>query len=398
MTPPRQPVAPLSGVRILSLTQMLMGPAGVQYLADLGASVIKVESRERGAWERNWAGADAWVGDTSVFFLLGNRNQRGLTLNLKHPRALDIVSALLERTDVLVENFRPGVMERLGLGYEQLRDRFPRLIYVSASGYGGTGPYRDRPGQDLLLQALSGFASLTGSAGDLPMPAGAAIVDQHAAAIIAMATLAALRLRDQTGIGSRIEVSLLLAALDLQQEPMGYHLNGFRFSRSESGLASGYHPAPYGVYETRDGYLALSLSPVEQLTQVDEFRAPLERFEGGSPLETRDAIRTALQPVIATQPTEYWLERLTEAGIWCGPVNDYDEVFEDPQVQHVEPTIEFEYPDVGNVHVLGLPFRIDGYSPAVRRPPRLGEHTDEILGELGLPAGEIKKLHEDGVV
>lgn len=397
MTDGRGSVKPLAGVRIVSFTQMLMGPAGVQYLADLGADVIKVENPGRGAWERNWAGADAFVGETSIFFLLGNRNQRDLTLNLKHPRAARIVRALLARTDILVQNFRPGVMERLGLGFDQLREEFPRLVYVSASGYGETGPYRDRPGQDLLLQSLSGLASVTGRAKDLPVPTGSAIVDQHAAAIIAMAALAALRLRDQTGRGAKVEVSLLLSALDLQQEPIAYHLNGFAFDRSEAGLASGFHPAPYGIYRTADGFLAMSLSPLEQLERIEEFGVLKDLVEG-SAFRMRDSIRRRLEPIIASRPTSYWQERLTEFGIWCGPVLNYDEVFQDPQVEHVEPTVTFDYPGVGPVRVLGLPFRIEGYRPEIHRPPQLGEQTDEILAELGLPAEDIAELRREGVV
>ena len=388
---------PLAGVRVVSFTQLLLGPGGVQYLSDLGADVVKIENPDGGAWERKWAGGDAFIDGTSVFFLLGNRNQRGLTLNLKHPDAHKIVSRLLDEADILVQNFRPGVMERLGFGYEQLHEAHPRLVYISASGYGDTGPYRDRPGQDLLLQSLAGLASITGPASGPPVPTGAAIVDQHGAALLALAALAALRLRDQTGRGTKIEVSLLLAALDLQQEPMGYHLNGFPFARSEAGLASGYHPGPYGIYATLDGFVALSLSPLEDLARVEEFNV-LGDLQGRSPFAVKEAVRQRLEPVIARNSAEYWIDHLTSLGIWCGPVKGYDAVFEDPQVEHVQPTVGFEYPGVGRVTVLGLPFKIEGYEPEVRRPPQLGEHTGEVLGELGFTPTEIEQLRRDGVI
>jgi crotonobetainyl-CoA:carnitine CoA-transferase CaiB-like acyl-CoA transferase len=376
---------------------MLMGPAAVQYLADLGADVIKVETPGRGAWERNWAGADAWAGEVSIFFLMGNRNQRGLTLDLKHPSASEVVRRLLAGADLLVENFRPGVMERLGLGYDQLRDSFPRLIYVSASGYGSSGPYRDRPGQDLLLQAMSGLAAITGSAARPPTATGSAIVDQHAAALIAMAGLAALLHRERTGQGGRVEVSLLRAALDLQSEPLAYHLNGHAFRRPEAELASAFHPAPYGIYQTSDSYLALSLSPLSTLRQVPDFGG-IKEFPEDAAYRERDQIRRHLEPIIRTRSTDEWIEELAPHGIWCGPVNDYDHVFDDPQVQHVDPTIELQYPGVGGYSVLGLPITLDGYEPPRRRPPQLGEHTHEILAELGFDAAAIDRLSQEGAI
>lgn len=389
--------APLAGVRILSFTQMLMGPAAVQYLSDMGAEVIKIEAPGRGAWERHWAGADAWVGDTSVFYLMGNRNQRSLTLNLKHRRAIEIVRRLLHHTDVLVQNYRPEVMGRLGLGYESLAEEFPRLVYVSASGYGDDGPYRDRPGQDLLLQAMSGLASVTGSSTRPPTPSGSPIVDQHAAALIAVAALGALLRRERTGKGGQIKVSLLQAALDLQQEPMAYHLNGFKFNRPESDLASAYHPSPYGIYETSDGYVALSLSPLSALLKVDGF-AGLSSFTEAQLLSHRDEIRRFLEPVIRTRTTSAWLSHLAGLGIWAGPVYDYDGVFEDPQVKHVRPTVAMDYPGVGEFRVLGLPFTVEGYEPDFVRPPTLGEHTRQILEELAFGRDEIDEMQSEGAV
>lgn len=389
--------APLRGVRILSFTQMLMGPAAVQYLADMGAEVIKVEAPGRGAWERNWAGADAWLDETSVFFLMGNRNQRSLTLNLKDPRAIEIVKRLLARTDILVQNYRPGVMGRLGLGYDALAAEFPRLVYISASGYGETGPYRDRPGQDLLLQAMSGLASVTGSSARPPTPTGSAIVDQHAAALIAMAALAALVRRDRTGQGGSVEVSLLKAGLDLQQEPMAYHLNGFRLERPEEDLASSFHPAPYGVYETSDGHVVLSLSPLASLLKVPEFH-DLGQFGERDQLRKRDEIRRVLEAVMRTRTSNEWLDELRALDIWAGPVYDYDQVFADPQVQHVNPTISLDYPGVGRYETLGLPVTLHGYEPPRGRPPQLGEHTDEVLRELGYTAGDHAQLRSEGVI
>ena len=177
---------------------------------------------------------------------------------------------------------------------------------------------------------------------------------------------------------------------------MGYHLNGFPFSRSETGLGSGFHPAPYGIYRTEDGFLALSLAPRERTQRVEEF-AVLKGLAAGSAFVLRDTIKRALEPVIAQRPTNYWLDHLSQCGIWCGPVLDYDEVFQDPQIKHVDPIVTFEYPGVGLVRTLGLPFRIEGYRQVVSRPPLLGEQTDQILSALGF-GDEDLDLRREGVV
>src|SRR5215470_19072122 len=212
----RPPLSVLSGVRVLSFTQFLLGPSSVQFLADLGADVIKIEPPGGALWERHWSGCNVFLNGVSAFFLLAHRNQRSLTVDLKHPEGLAIARRLVEGADVLVQNFRPGVMERLGLGWEAARALNPRLVYVSASGYGESSPYRDRPGQDLLLQALSGLASISGRAGQPPTPVGTAVVDQHGATLLAMGVLAALLERARTGQGVHVEVSMLRAASDLQ--------------------------------------------------------------------------------------------------------------------------------------------------------------------------------------
>ncbi|MDA2939220.1 CoA transferase [Acidobacteria bacterium AH-259-A15] len=390
---------PLEGVRIVSFAQLLLGPSGVQILADLGADVVKVERPETGAWERNWSGCGTYLNGESVFFLLANRNQRGFTANLKSEDGREAVLKLLDTADVLVENYRPGVMDRLGLGYEVLKKRSPRLIYVSCSGYGSTGPYRDAPGQDLLAQAVSGLASITGNADDPPVPAGTALVDQHAALLLALGVLAALLARAKTRKGQQVGVNLLNAALDLQIEPLTYFLSGANAGwRSRSGLATPFHEPPYGIYETSDGYIALSLTPGRKLAEALE--APeLLRWKDSERFAHRDEVNEIIKNRLRQRSTDEWLRQLKEHGIWCSHVNTYETLFDDPQVQHNQVVQEFKYPGAGTVRVLRHPVRYTDFEPGIRRrPPQLGEHTDEILAELEYSQEEIERLHKIGAV
>jgi crotonobetainyl-CoA:carnitine CoA-transferase CaiB-like acyl-CoA transferase len=393
------PLSVLQGVRILSFTQFLLGPAGVQYLADMGADVIKIEPPGGKLFERNWAGCDLFLNGVSVFFLCAHRNQRSLTLDLKRPEGQAVAKRLVAGADVLVQNFRPGVMARLGLSYEEVAALNPRLIYVSASGYGEGSTYQDRPGQDLLIQAMSGLASISGRAGDPPTPVGATAVDQHGAALLAMGVLAALFERTRTGRGQRIEVTMLRAALDLQLEVVTYHLNGARMQKSPTSLASMIHPGPYGIYETRDGYLALSMSPLPVLQEALRLPelAPIatERFNHPA----REQVARILEPVIRTKTTAEWVEYLVPRGIWAAPVQDYDAVFEDPAVKEANVVEEVEHPAAGKIRLLRFPVEFSSGRAECRRvPPASGEHTGEILKELGYAEAEVQRLGELGVV
>src|SRR5919112_37920 len=258
----------LGGVKVLSFTHFLQGPSAVQILADLGADVVKIEP-PKGAWERHWSGAEAYLNGVSVFFLLSGRNQRSLGVDLRSERGKEIVWRLIRDSDVIVENYRPGAMERLGFGHEKVSEEKPDLVYCSLSGYGTDGPYRDRAGQDLLSQAMSGLATINGRKSDPPTLVGSAIVDQHAAVLGALGVLAALYERRDTGKGKRVDSNLLNSALDLQIEPFNYFLNGRHlYERSETGISSRFHPAPYGVFETADGYICMSLTPLDKMTQA----------------------------------------------------------------------------------------------------------------------------------
>jgi crotonobetainyl-CoA:carnitine CoA-transferase CaiB-like acyl-CoA transferase len=392
MTVPKSEVAgPLEGVRIVSFTQFLLGPAAVQYLSDLGADVVKVEAPS-GAWERTWAGGDSFRNGVSVFFMLANRNSRSVTLDLKSEEGLKAARELIGTADVLVENFRPGVMDSLGLGYDSVRVDNPRLVYASASGYGSSGPFRKLPGQDLLLQAVTGLASITGSAQEAPVPAGAPVIDQHGASLLAMGVLAALLHRDRTGKGQHVELSMVQAGLDLQTEPLTYHLNGGKVSVAEEKLGSPFHPAPYGIYETQDGYVAISLSPVSTVRQALDGAPELLPFEDPSmALSSRDDIRRTLAPLIAAYTTADIVEKLRTGGVWCSAVNDLAAALEDPIVTEVEPIMEIEHPDAGTVRLLRHPVTYSDIDTTVRRnPPRLGEHTQEILSELNGIQGRLK--------
>lgn len=384
----------LAGVRILAFTQFLLGPATCQYLADMGADVIKVEPPGRGAWERSWAGADMFINGVSAFFMLANRNLRSVTLNLKSERGLEAARKLAEKADVVVENYRPGVMDRLGLGYEQVRETNRRVIYASGSGYGSDGPYRHLPGQDLLIQAISGLGANTGTESGGPTVGAAAIVDQHSASLLAMGILAALVHRERTGEGQRVELIMMNAALDLQTEPVVYHLNGARLRRPRTPIADTFHSVPYGFYATADGHLAISMAPIKAISEVLGSPPELAPFEDPAIAYTRrDEIRDALDPYFRRRTTAEWLEILRAHDIWCAPVNGLTETFEDVAVKHISPVLEFDHPRAGRVRVLKHPVRYSSGEATVRRPPPdAGEHTAEVLEELGYSAAQVAEM------
>src|SRR3989449_2442338 len=328
----------LAGVRILAFTQFLLGPAACQYLADMGADVIKIEQPGRGAWERSWAGANAYLGGVSAFFMLANRNSRSMTLNLKSKSGVEVAPKLVETADVIDENFRPGVMDRLGLGYEAAREINPRVIYAAGSGYGSDGPYRHLPGQDLLIQAISGLGANTGTASQGPTVSAAAVVDQHSATLLAMGILGALVHRERTREGQRVELIMMNAALDLQTEPVVYHLNGARLHRPRTKVADTFHSAPYGFYATADGHLAIAMAPIKAISEVLGNPGSLQPYlDPGIAYSRRDEIRQALDPYFRKRTTAEWIRLLRAHDIWCGPVNSLAETFDDVAVQHIDP-------------------------------------------------------------
>lgn len=388
----------LEGIKVLSFTHFLQGPAAVQMLADVGADVIKIEP-PGGAFERSWTGADAFVEGVSVFFLLGNRNQRSLSLDLREEAAREIVWRLIREADVLVENYRPGVLDRMGFGWEQVHEANPRMVYCSCTGYGSSGPYLKRPGQDLLLQAMSGMTMLSGDADAPPVPFGSAIVDQHAAVLAAFGVVAALQARERTGIGTRVESNLLNAALDLQIEPFTYYMNkGPLWHRTNPPMGSRFHPAPYGVYRTSDGWIAISLTPTHKLAQaldcpeLDNYTGPKDN------VLHRSEINRLVYDALTTRSTAAWMRIFEEQDIWFAPVNDYQQVEVDPQVAHNEMIMHLEHEQAGPVRLLAHPVRYDGAAPPLRRhPPQQGQHTREVLTEIGLTPERIDELVEQGI-
>jgi crotonobetainyl-CoA:carnitine CoA-transferase CaiB-like acyl-CoA transferase len=291
-------------------------------------------------------------------------------------------------------------MARFGLGYDDVKRINPGIIYASASGYGEDSPYRDLPGQDLLLQAVAGLARAPGRAGEMPMPAGAAVVDQHGAALLAMGILAALLHRERTGEGQKVEVTMVQSALDLQMEPLVYYMNNGMVKRPREPLGSPFHPAPYGIYATTDGYVALSLSPISAISAALGRPRELVAYEGPAvAMERREEIYRALAPFFRTNSTQHWVDALRAHGIWIAPVHDYERMLADAAIQHVDPVAEIDHPLAGRVRLLKHPVTYSAGEPEVSRlPPALGEQTDEILAELGYAVDDIGRLHRIGVV
>lgn len=388
----------LKDIKVLSFTHFLQGPSAVQMLADLGAEVVKIE-RTGGAYERFWSGMDTFQNGVSVFFLLANRNQKSLALDLHSEDGKAVAFRLAKEADVIVENYRPGAMDRLGLGYNKLKEVNPKLIYCSCSGYGPDGPYVKRPGQDLLLQSLSGLMSLNGGKNSPPTPVGTAVVDQHAAVLAAFGVMAALFNRAKTGEGCKVDSSLLNAALDLQMESMAYYLNkGEIWDRGETGLASRFHQSPYGVYQTKDGYLTVSNTPVEKLASLLHSDA-LSHYTSKDQMSRRDEIDKIFADIMKTRTTKEWEDFFTENEIWYAPVNDYKTVENDPQVKWNQMIFTIHHPDAGDVRLVNNPIRYNGQAPEQSLyPPRIGEQSVEILKKYGYTDAKIKDMIKKGVV
>ncbi|MGY2872829.1 crotonobetainyl-CoA:carnitine CoA-transferase CaiB-like acyl-CoA transferase [Marmoricola sp. URHA0025 HA25] len=389
----------LSGLRVVAFTTFLVGPAAVQYLADMGADVVKIEEPHRGPHERRWSGAGHFVGDQSVLFLMSSRNIRSIGLDLKSEAGRKIAAEMCVEADVVVSNFRPGVMDRLGLGYDDLSKQNPGVIYASASGYGARSTHRHLPGQDLLVQSVSGLASVTGSAG-APIASGAVVADAHAATLLALGILGALNERHRTGRGQEVEVTMLQSSLDLQAEGIALHLNGADLRRPRNGLATTYHEAPYGFYEVEDGYVAISISPIAQISHALDSPPELADYLDPSiAFSAREDIYDALAPLLKGYTKESLVKLLRDHDVWCAPVQTYEDLESDPVLASLGAIEEFEHPDAGRVRVVGHPIRYGSGTAKVRQvPPRLGEHTREVLEELGYIAQDIDRLMEEGNV
>jgi formyl-CoA transferase/CoA:oxalate CoA-transferase len=388
--------APLDGVRVLDLTRYLAGPFASMLLGDYGADVVKIESLKGREFRPPGAERD------SYFFLSSNRNKRSLALDLRAPQGREVFEKLVPRFDVVIENFRPGVMDGLGLGADHLRQLNPRLVYCGISGFGATGPYRGRPGFDQIAQGMSGFMSLTGTEESGPTRAGIAIGDLLGGIFAAHGIQLALLARERSGQGQVVETSLLESMVGV----LSWGAGMFFERGSVPGPAGQHHPlsSPYGRFRARDGYLNIAAGNeamweklADALGQPDwkhdaRFLGPVER------LKNRDALTGAIEQVLAAEAVSHWVALLNEAGVPCGPVLDIGQVFSDPQVLARDMLVELPHPEVGTFKTTGLPVKLSDTPGAVRRrPPLHGEHGDEVLAEVLSPE-EIARLRDAGVV
>ncbi len=389
--------APLAGIRVLDLTRYLAGPFCTMLLADYGADVVKIESRTGREFRPPGASRD------NYFFLSSNRGKRSATLDLRTDVGRELLLRMLSHFDVLVENFRPGVMEKLGLGAPALVERFPALVYCGISGFGADGPYRDRPGFDQIAQGMSGFMSLTGTGESGPTRAGIAIADLLGGIFAAQGVQLALLERERSGRGQVVHTSLLEAMVGVLSWAAGMYFE----TGAAPGPAGQHHPlsAPYGRFRARDGFLNIaagSESMWQKLASTLERGRWLtdDRFRDGlARLRHRDELNAEMEQALGHESVEHWVSVLNAAGIPTGPVLDLSEVFADPQVRAREMLVEMPHPEVGTFRTTGLPIKLSR-SPGriARRPPLHGEHTEEVLLECGLSREEIERLLEEEVI
>ena len=395
------PSGPLAGLTVLDLSRVLSGPYCTMLLADMGARVVKIEQPGRGDDTRAWG--PPFVGTESAYFLSINRNKESVTLDFKEPRGREILDRLLERADVLVENFRPGALDRLGLDYESIRQAHPRLIHCSISGFGHSGPRQHEAGYDAVIQAEGGLMSVTGDADGPPFRLGVAIADLVAGLLAAQGIALALYARERTGRGQQADISMLDGVVSL----LSYHASIYLTTGTVSRRVGNRHAtiAPYDTFPAADGEFFLAVGNDDQfarfcrvtglqtLVEDERFATNPARVVNASDLKAR------LSAVLRDRPRAHWLEALTAAGVPCGSVRDVAEVLTDPQLAARHMIEAVEHAALGPLKLLGVPITLSGTPGSVRTaPPTLGQHTDTVLGELGFDRDAIGRLRRDGVL
>ncbi len=395
MTPRRA----LDGLKVLDVTQVMAGPFCAMLLADLGADVVKVEP-PAGDSTRQMPGA---AGSDSPSFNAVNRGKRGIVLNLKTPEGREVFTRLARVTDILIENYRPGVMAALGLGYATLAAANPRLIYASISGYGQTGPARGKGGFDLIAQGVSGIMSVTGEPGGAPGKAGVPLTDLGAGLFAVTGILAALHHRERTGVGQQIDTSLVDSGVALSVwEATEYFAGG----GVPTALGSAHRMnAPYQAIRCADGYITLGAANdrlFDRLCEVlghPEWRTRSGFADNASRVRNRTMLADEIEAITVAKPRQHWLDLLQANDIPCGPINNYAQVFADPQVLAREMVVETDHPTLGRVRTLGSPIKMSATPPDVsRRAPLFGEHTDQVLREAGYSDADIAALRRTNAI
>lgn len=391
---------PLEGVRVLDLTNVMAGPYCAMVLGDMGAEVVKVESFE-GDTSRRF---EPQINGESYCFAVLNRNKKSIAIDLKAPRGKAIVTELASKSDIVMENFRPGVVRKLGLDYDSLKQVNPGLIYASMSGFGQTGPYGKKGGFDIIAQGMSGIMTMTGYPGGRPAKVGIAMNDIASGVTALYGILGAYIGRLRHGKGQYLETSLLEAGLAWSIWEFGAF-----FGSGELPTATGTRhrrSAPYQAYRTKDGYVTVGAGS-EKLwrsfaTQVCDKAEWIEdpRFNGPNiRVKNADALEAEIEKVFAAQPTAHWVEKLDAAGVPGGPVYTYDQTMSDPQVLARRMVVDIDHPKIGPMKTLGLPVKSTGQLTEIRKPaPWLGQHTEEVLREIGYGDGDVRQLFADGVV
>jgi len=379
----------LTGLRVLDVTQMLAGPIAGMRLGDLGADVIKVEPPATGESNRTFGYGGVKLGGHTTTFLALNRNKRSIAIDFKSPAGREIFYDLVRESDVVLQNFRVGAVQRLGIDYETLREINPRIIYASISGYGSSGPGAGRPGQDLVLQGYSGSMWFVGSNSDAPQPGGLPAIDAMTGYQTAIGVLAAVVSRATTGEGQHVEVDMLSVVMDARVQELVTYLNtGLTPQRREEPSAHAWIPAPYGVHRTSDGWMTMAMCPVDVLGRaIGNDR--LATMDPDDSLAHTDEVVRIIRPILEGRTTAEWIAHFDTFNIWTGPVYDYSDLESDPQVVARGLITTIVHPEAGPMRTAAVPLTMSGTPATIDRPaPLLGEHTEEILRDLATATGD----------